>query len=292
MSTEKSTNFKSCWKEFSKGILAQNPLLVLLLGACPALAVTTSLINGLGMGLASTFVLICSNVVISAIRNFIPEKVRIPSYITVIASFVTILHLFLQAYLPALNDSLGIFIPLITVNCIILGRAEAFASKNSVVLSAFDGLGMGLGFTLALVVIGGLREILGNGSLAGWQIPFIGGDNVLQPILIFIMPPGGFIIFGLVIALALHLSNRFYGKTPEQAVEAKTLREASCLNCLLAEKCPAAAIQTEEKAEEATERINCPGKVVDATEDARAEEPDLCSSESKSIETESTEERK
>lgn len=228
---------KSVWREFSKGILRQNPLLVLLLGTCPALAVTTSLINGLGMGLAATFVLICSNVVISAIRNIIPDKVRIPCYITVIASFVTILQFLLQAYVPSLNDALGIFIPLITVNCIILGRAEAFASKHSVGLSAIDGLGMGLGFTLALVVIGGLREILGSGSIAGWQIPFIGGDNLLQPILLFVMPPGGFMVFGFVIALALHLSRKFYAQHPDEAIEAQNLRSPSCMGCAMSGEC-------------------------------------------------------
>lgn len=231
---------KSVWREFSKGILQQNPLLVLLLGTCPALAVTTSLINGLGMGLAATFVLICSNVVISAIRNIIPDKVRIPCYITVIASFVTILQFLLQAYVPSLNDALGIFIPLITVNCIILGRAEAFASKHSVGLSAIDGLGMGLGFTLALVVIGGLREILGSGSIAGWQIPFIGGDNLLQPILLFIMPPGGFMVFGFVIALALHLSRKFYAQHPDEAIEAQNLRNPACMGCGMSGACVSA----------------------------------------------------
>lgn len=231
----------SVWREFSKGILQQNPLLVLLLGTCPALAVTTSLINGLGMGLAATFVLICSNVVISAIRHIIPDKVRIPSYITIIASFVTILQFLLQAYVPSLNDSLGIFIPLITVNCIILGRAEAFASKHSVGLSAIDGLGMGLGFTLALVAIGGIREILGSGSIAGWQIPFIGGDNVLQPILLFVMPPGGFMVFGFVIALALHLSRKFYAQHPDAAVEAESLRNQACLGCAMSGQCSGTA---------------------------------------------------
>lgn len=240
----------SAWKEFTKGLLRQNPLLVLLLGTCPALAVTTSLNNGIGMGLASTFVLIGSNVVISLIRDVIPDKVRIPSYITVIASFVTILQFLMEAYQPELNESMGIFIPLITVNCIILGRAEAFASKNTPFLSALDGLGMGLGFTAALCVIGGIREILGNGSIGGWQIPFIGGENALQPILIFIMPPGGFFIFGLVIAIALKLSASFYAKHPDEAVEAKAIRNAICDSCLSQSSCPASAqVNAEETAE-------------------------------------------
>lgn len=239
VSTEKRGGVKRYWQEFSKGILKQNPLLVLLLGTCPSLAVTTSLVNGLGMGLATTFVLICSNAVISAIRHLIPEKVRIPSYITVIASFVTILQFLLEAYVPSLNEALGIFIPLITVNCIILGRAEAFASKHSVGLSVLDGLGMGLGFTFALVAIGGIREILGNGTIAGWAIPFIGGDNALQPLLIFIMPPGGFMVFGFVIAIALALSRKFYAKHPEEAIEARALISASCDGCGMSAHCAA-----------------------------------------------------
>lgn len=258
---------KSVWREFSKGILQQNPLLVLLLGTCPALAVTTSLMNGIGMGLASTFVLICSNVVISAIRNIIPDKVRIPCYITVIASFVTILQFLLQAYVPELNDSLGIFIPLITVNCIILGRAEAFASKHSIGLSAIDGLGMGLGFTLALAVMGGLREILGSGSIAGWSIPFIGGDNVLQPILLFVMPPGGFMVFGFVIALALHLSRKFYAKHPDQALEAEALRKQSCLGCAMADQCAGSASTAP-----AASAKTAPAKAETGAETAPAEE--------------------
>lgn len=229
----------SYWKEFSKGLLQQNPLLVLLLGTCPSLAVTTSLINGVGMGLAATFVLLFSNLVISLIRNLIPDRVRIPCYITIIASFVTILQFLLKAYVPSLNDALGIFIPLITVNCIILGRAEAFASKHPPIPSMLDGLGMGLGFTAALCLIGGLREILGNGSIAGWQLPFVGGDNVLQPLLIFIMPPGGFIIFGLVIAIALSLTRRFYAKHPDAAVAASEVGMPECAGCLGNEACHA-----------------------------------------------------
>lgn len=220
---------KSSWKEFSKGILKENPLLVLILGTCPALAVTTSLINGLGMGLAATFVLLGSNIVISAIRDIIPNKVRIPCYIVVIASFVTIMQFILEAYLPSLNESLGIFLPLITVNCIILGRAEAYASKNSIWLSALDGVGMGLGFTIALVFIGGLREILGNGSIAGWPIPFIGGNNALQPMLIFIMPPGGFMIYGFIMAIALALTRKFYARKADEAKRARELRSQSTL---------------------------------------------------------------
>lgn len=234
---KKKTNYL---QEFTKGILKQNPLLVLLLGTCPSLAVTTSLTNGLGMGLASTFVLALSNLVISLIRKVIPDKVRIPCYITVIASFVTILQFLLQAYTPSLNQALGIFIPLITVNCIILGRAEAFASKNKPLVSVLDGLGMGLGFTIALVVIGGVRELLGNGSIAGVPLPFVGQGKLLKPILIFIMPPGGFIIFGLTIAIALYLTGRFYAKHPDAAIEARAAASA-CACCGMKNACSGSA---------------------------------------------------
>ena len=205
---------RSLTYEFTKGIVKENPLLVLLLGTCPALAVTTSAWNGLGMGLAATFVLVLANIVISALRNVIPDRVRIPSYITIIASLVTILQLLLQAYLPDLNRSLGIYIPLITVNCIILGRAEAFANRRTIIASLMDGLGMGVGFTLALFIIGSVREILGYGTFFGMGLPYIGGDYVLQPILIFALPPGGFAVYGLLIALSQKLSNRLYAQTP------------------------------------------------------------------------------
>ena len=224
-------------KEFTKGILQQNPLLVLVLGTCPSLAVTTSLINGLGMGLAATFVLALSNLVISLIRNFIPDKVRIPCYITVIASFVTILQFLLQAYARSLNDALGIFLPLITVNCIILGRAEAFASKHKPLVSVLDGFGMGLGFTLALVLMGGIRELLGAGSIAGWKLPFVGPGKALQPILIFIMPPGGFIVFGLVMAIALALTRKFYQRRPDAALAAA--EAGGCVACGMQSACAA-----------------------------------------------------
>lgn len=224
----------SLWQVFSKGLLSDNPLLALLLGTCPALAVTTSATNGVGMGLAATFVLVMSNFVISCLRKLIPDKVRIPAYITIIASFVTILRFLLEAYLPSLNQALGIFIPLITVNCIILGRAEAFAGKNPIIPSILDGLGMGLGFTLALLSIGGLREILGAGQFFGYQIPFIGGEHMLQPMLIFIMPPGGFFIFGIMIAIANLLQKRFYAKHPDLAVEGCT----TCGTCGCGSGCP------------------------------------------------------
>lgn len=178
------------------GIVQENPTFVLLLGMCPTLATTTSAVNGMSMGLATMFVLICSNVVISLVKNLTPDSVRIPVFVVIIASFVTILQMCLQAYLPSINKSLGIYIPLIVVNCIILGRAEAFACKNGAVPSFFDGVGIGIGFTIALTVLGMLRELLGAGSLFG---------VVLLPdttnMLLFILPPGAFLTLGYLIAL-------------------------------------------------------------------------------------------
>jgi electron transport complex protein RnfE len=183
-------------KEFLKGFFKENPVFVLLLGMCPTLGVTSSAINGLGMGLATLAVLLGSNVVVALIKNLIPDKVRIPAFIVIIASFVTIIDLTMAAYVPALHEQLGLFIPLIVVNCIILGRAEAFASKNTVFTSVVDGLGMGLGFSLALTLLGAVREILGAGAIFGAPLPFL-AEN---PILVFIMPPGAFIALGFLIA--------------------------------------------------------------------------------------------
>ncbi len=182
---------------FSKGFLRENPILVLLLGTCPALAVTSSSMNGLGMGLATTFVLFMSNAFISMIKNFVPDKVRIPAFIVVIASFVTIVDLLMQAYTPSLSTQLGIFIPLIVVNCIVLGRAEAFAAKNNILSSMVDGLGMGLGFTVALTIMGSIREMLGAGSIFGFKFIAETADGIL----IFILAPGAFITLGFLIAL-------------------------------------------------------------------------------------------
>ena len=179
-------------KVFSNGLLKENPSLRLVLGTCPTLAVTTLAVNGLGMGLAATFVLVCSNIAISALRKIIPDKVRLPAYITVIATFVTVLQMLVKAFVPALDSALGIFLPLIVVNCIILGRAEMFASKNSIGLSALDGLGMGLGFTGTLVVMGSVREVLGAGTLFGIQVM----PAAVDPMTVFITPPGGFFVFG------------------------------------------------------------------------------------------------
>lgn len=182
-------------QNFTKGFFRENPILVLVLGTCPTLATTSSAMNGLGMGIATTFVLLGSNVVISLLSGVIPDKVRIPAFIVIIASFVTIVDLVMQAYVPGLYETLGIFIPLIVVNCIVLGRAEAFASKNSVLSSFFDGLGMGLGFTMALGIMGTIRELLGNGSIFGYK--FIAGDGIL----VFILAPGAFLVLGYLIAL-------------------------------------------------------------------------------------------
>ncbi|KJF42054.1 RnfABCDGE type electron transport complex subunit E [Draconibacterium sediminis] len=184
------------WKNFSKGFLKENPVFVLLLGMCPTLGVTSSAINGLGMGLATTFVLLMSNIVVSLVKSAIPEKVRIPAFIVIIATFVTIVQLTMQAFVPALYKSLGLFIPLIVVNCIVLGRAEAFASKNNVGSSAIDGLGIGLGFTFALVLLGGIREILGSGKIFNITIY---PENYVT--LVFVLAPGAFIVLGYLIAL-------------------------------------------------------------------------------------------
>ena len=184
-------------KTFTKGLLKENPTLVLLLGCCPTLATTTSAINGMSMGLATTFVLVLSNIFISLLKNFIPDKVRIPCFIVVIASFVTVVQLVMQAYVPDIYATLGLFIPLIVVNCIVLGRAEAFASKNPVWPSLLDGLGMGLGFTLSLTVLGCIREMLGNGSIFGCR--FL--PEEAQTILIFVLAPGAFLVLGYVIAI-------------------------------------------------------------------------------------------
>jgi electron transport complex protein RnfE len=178
------------------GILRENPIFVLLLGMCPTLGTTSSAANGMGMGLATAFVLTCTNVVISALKNFIPNAVRIPAYVVIIATFVTPLQMFIEAFLPSLYRSLGLFIPLIVVNCVVLGRAEAFAGKHGVIPSAFDGLGAGLGFTLALTLLGATRELLGTGKVFGY--PFLGEQ---YGSLIFVLAPGAFIALGLLIAL-------------------------------------------------------------------------------------------
>ena len=192
----------SQWKNFSKGFFKENAVFVLFLGLCPTLGVTTSAMNGLGMGLATTFVLVMSNLVVSIVKSQIPDKVRIPSFIVIIASFVTMVELVMQAYVPALFDQLGLFIPLIVVNCIVLGRAEAFASKNTVISSIIDGFGMGLGFAMALTILGGVREILGSGSIFGFK--FIQGDGML----VFVLAPGAFIALGYLIVLVNKINKK------------------------------------------------------------------------------------
>ena len=190
-------------KTLTNGILKENPTFALVLGMCPTLATTTSAINGMSMGLATLFVLVCSNVVISLLKNLIPDKVRIPAFIVVIATFVTMVQLVMQAYLPAIYDVLGLFIPLIVVNCIVLGRAEAFAAKNSVGLSALDGLGMGLGFPLSLTVLGVIREFLGAGTVFGFQI-----YSSHFAALIFVLAPGAFICLAYLMAAVNKLQKK------------------------------------------------------------------------------------
>ena len=217
----------------TKGIIKENPVLVLLLGLCPTLATTTSAINGIGMGVSTMAVLICSNIVISILKNVIPGKVRIPCYIVVIAGFVTIVQLLLKAYIPALDAALGLFIPLIVVNCISLGRAEMFASKNSVLDSALDGLGMGIGFTLALGVMGLIREFLGAGT--AFDIPIYAG-TAITPAGIFMLAPGGFFVFACLIAAV-----NFF--TKGKAIKKK---EIGCEGCAMASMCGGSCESAEE----------------------------------------------
>ena len=204
-----------------KGIIKENPVLVLVLGTCPTLAVSTSVVNALGMGIAATAVLICSNMAISALRKVIPDKVRIPCYIVLIAGFVTMIEMLMHAFVPDLYEALGVFLSLIVVNCIILGRAEMYASKNGVLDSAIDAVGMGIGFTLALFIMASIREILGSGSWFGLAIPWL-SEN---PILIFGMAPGGFFVFGCLIALVNKLSKK------------KNKKDFSCESCPSAYLC-------------------------------------------------------
>ena len=208
-------------QEFTKGIVKENPVLCLALGTCPALAVTTSASNAIGMGVSATLVLLCSNIVISLLRNIIPRTVRIPAYITLIAAFVTVVQMLVKAYAPAIDESLGIFLPLIVVNCIILGRAEMFASKNRVLPSALDALGMGVGFTAALLLLGMIREIFGMGTLFGHTVM----PGFYTPITVFVLPAGGFFVFGLLIALVNRLQGGYKG------------RDFSCEACPLASTC-------------------------------------------------------
>lgn len=216
-------------KEFTKGLIKENPNLVGLLGMCPTLAVTTQAVNGIGMGLATAFVLVGSNIVISLLKNVIPKAVKLPCYIVIIAGFVTLISFLLHGFVPDLYDALGTFLSLITVNCIILGRAEMFACKNKVLPSALDGLGMGLGFTLSLFIMGSVREILGSGTWMGLDIPFIN-----EPMSVFVMSAGGFFVLGVVIALV----NKIAGKKPPQKI--------GCAGCPNAANCAGRKGGTEE----------------------------------------------
>lgn len=191
-----------------RGIITENPVLRLVLGTCPTLAITTAASNAIGMGIAATLVLMCSNLAISLLRNIIPDKVRIPAYITIIAGFVSIVQMLVKAFAPALDESLGIYLPLIVVNCIILGRAEMYASKNKPFLSLLDGLAMGIGFTAALLCMGIIRESLGAGTIFGVPLPLLGDGGIMQPILFFSLAPGGFFVFGMLIAAANKLSRK------------------------------------------------------------------------------------
>ena len=211
---------KSLGKELTKGFIIENPVLRLVLGTCPTLATTTSVSSAIGMGVSASIVLICSNIVISALRKVIPQKVRIPAYIVIIASFVTMVQMLVKAFAPAINDSLGIFLPLIVVNCIILGRAEMYASKNPVLPSILDGLGMGVGFTGALLCMGIIRELFGSGTLFGLEI-------LPVQILIFILPPGGFFVFGILIALANKLNTK----------AGKKVSDSPCAGCPMSKTC-------------------------------------------------------
>lgn len=228
---------KSLGKELTKGFIVENPVLRLVLGTCPTLATTTSVTSALGMGVSASIVLICSNIVISALRKVIPQKVRIPAYIVIIASFVTIVQMLVKAFVPVLDEQLGVYLPLIVVNCIILGRAEAFASKNPVLASALDGLGMGIGFTAALFLMGSVREILGAGSFLGMSIPFLSENSML----IFILPPGGFFVFGVLMAVVNKLAER------------KGKPRAELRGC---EACPMAKNCTLHSCENSTEEVN------------------------------------
>ena len=249
MAEKKKINYG---KEFAKGILKENPVLRLVLGTCPTLATSTSVVNGVGMGIAATIVLVCSNIAISALRKVIPAKARIPAYIVIIASFVTMVQMLVKAFVPALDESLGVFLPLIVVNCIILGRAEAFAGKNPVLASAVDGLGMGIGFTAALFCMGTVREILGAGTFLSGIDTMIGAfvdlkgftgfdftgalDKIgLAPMTLFVLPAGGFFVFGVLMACV------------NKIAEGKGLKKAANTGC---EGCPLAAACGKRKGEE------------------------------------------
>ncbi|MBR3144596.1 MAG: electron transport complex subunit E [Clostridia bacterium] len=213
---------------FTNGLLRENPVLRLVLGTCPTLAVTTAAKNGIGMGIAATIVLVCSNLVISLLRNVIPDKVRIPAFITIIAGFVSVVQMLVKAFTPAIDEALGIYLPLIVVNCIILARAEMFASKNSVLPSILDGLGMGIGFTAVLTLMGAIREFFGAGTILGFAVT----SKFISPMIIFLLPPGGFFVFGMLVALSNALAKR-KGKP--------IVEKMGCENCPAKDSCDKSA---------------------------------------------------
>ena len=223
-------------KVFTNGIITENPTLRLVLGTCPTLAVTTAAMNGIGMGIAATIVLVCSNTVISLLRNVIPSKVRIPAFITIIAGFVSVVQMLVKAFTPSIDKALGIFLPLIVVNCIILARAEMFASKNAVLPSILDGLGMGIGFTCTLTIMGMIRELLGNGTIFEMTVT----KGHLDPMIIFLLPPGGFFVFGMLIAA----SNALAKKKGKPVVES-----LGCENCPSRGICQKASCEQTEESE-------------------------------------------
>ncbi len=224
----KATQEPKALDTLTKGLLKENPALRQMLGLCPTLAVTTAVFNGLGMGLATTFVLVCSGVVVSLLRKIIPSSVRIPAFITIIASFVTLVMMLVKAYLPALDDALGIYLPLIVVNCIVLGRAEMFASKHGPAQAALDGLGMGTGFTISLVLMSAIRELLGAGTLMGAQIL----PSFIEPMIIMVMPAGGFAVLGVLIAISVWIEQRKHQTDgPAVAGPSQSLCAACPLDC-------------------------------------------------------------
>lgn len=223
---------------FTNGIVKENPTLRLVLGTCPTLAVTTAAINGIGMGLSATAVLVCSNLVISLLRNVIPDKVRIPAFITIIAGFVSVVQMLVKAYLPSIDKALGIFLPLIVVNCIILARAEMFASKNPVLPSILDGLGMGIGFTAVLTLMGAVRELLGSGTLFSFPVT----AEFIDPMVIFLLPPGGFFVFGMLVAASNALAKR-QGKKPVEHLGCQSCpSKGFCTN----KECPSEEVEVNE----------------------------------------------
>lgn len=250
-------------ERLSNGIFKENPSFVLMLGMCPTLAVTTSAINGLGMGLSTTVVLTLSNLIISLLRNIIPDRVRVPAFIVVVASFVTMVQFLVQGFVPSLYSALGVFIPLIVVNCIILGRAESYASKNPVLPSIFDGLGMGFGFTLSLTVIGLVREILGNGSAFGAQILPLADPSVgkmgYTPISIFVLAPGAFFILALLVAVMYIVRKKLEAKGRPLAPIQGCLSDEGCAGCTFSAGCAGKAPVQKEEPKPAPAPVNQEG---------------------------------